>query len=147
MIVTYSCPHCRAQLEAQFDGWDGWMRCPACGRASLPPEPVNFGDATRGVGVPNSDDTAPASAHSAAVPTILEDPGQNLALSSDYTSPARLIFTTGCVSSFVLALLAFLDMRPVPAAIFGFLTVTFFLMLLRRPRKRAVPWSSRSRAE
>ena len=29
--ITYSCPHCRAELECPPGGWDGWVRCPSCG--------------------------------------------------------------------------------------------------------------------
>ncbi len=28
--VLYSCPRCRARLEANVDQWDGWLRCPVC---------------------------------------------------------------------------------------------------------------------
>ena len=35
-IETYSCPHCRAELETGFNDWQGWQRCPACGLACLP---------------------------------------------------------------------------------------------------------------
>ena len=37
-IVPYSCPRCHASLEARASGAPTWLRCPACGRASLPPE-------------------------------------------------------------------------------------------------------------
>ncbi len=37
-IVSYSCPRCHASLEAQSNGPPTWLRCPSCGRASLPPE-------------------------------------------------------------------------------------------------------------
>ena len=37
-FVTYPCPDCRLELEAEHDGWQGWLRCPACGTPSLPPE-------------------------------------------------------------------------------------------------------------
>ena len=46
-IDTYSCPHCRAELETGFNDWQGWRRCPSCGLPSLPPEPAGFRDARR----------------------------------------------------------------------------------------------------
>lgn len=37
-IVEYRCPRCDAALEARSSEAFGWLRCPNCGRASLPPE-------------------------------------------------------------------------------------------------------------
>jgi DNA-directed RNA polymerase subunit RPC12/RpoP len=37
-IVEYRCPRCDAALEARSGEAFGWLRCPSCGRASLPPE-------------------------------------------------------------------------------------------------------------
>jgi DNA-directed RNA polymerase subunit RPC12/RpoP len=37
-IVEYRCPRCDAALEARSSQSYGWLRCPRCGRASLPPE-------------------------------------------------------------------------------------------------------------
>ena len=39
VLVVYRCPHCRAELEAEDDGWRGWRLCPDCGKPGLPPEP------------------------------------------------------------------------------------------------------------
>ncbi len=60
-----------------------------------------------------------------------------------HTSPARLVFMTGLVFSLLLTLIAFLDHKPTRMAIFGFLSFAFFLMLLRTPRARTAPWSTR----
>jgi DNA-directed RNA polymerase subunit RPC12/RpoP len=37
-IVEYRCPRCGAALEARSSQAYSWLRCPSCGRASLPPE-------------------------------------------------------------------------------------------------------------
>lgn len=37
-VETYSCPRCHAELEARISESYTWLRCPKCGRASLPPE-------------------------------------------------------------------------------------------------------------
>ena len=37
-IVSYECPRCHASLEARASGPPSWLRCPGCGRASLPPD-------------------------------------------------------------------------------------------------------------
>jgi hypothetical protein len=36
-IVEYDCVRCGARLEARSSQADGWLRCPQCGRAGLPP--------------------------------------------------------------------------------------------------------------
>lgn len=38
-IVPYRCPNCQVGLEARTSEANSWLRCPNCGRASLPPEP------------------------------------------------------------------------------------------------------------
>jgi len=55
---------------------------------------------------------------------------------SSYTSPARLIFTTGFAFSLFLVLVAFLEERMGNVAIFAILASGFFLMLTRAPRNR-----------
>ena len=53
-----------------------------------------------------------------------------------HTSPARIVFTTGFVLCLLLSLITFLDFQPLGLAIFGFLTISFLLLLIRTPRKR-----------
>ncbi|MFI5454656.1 MAG: hypothetical protein ACHRXM_04320 [Isosphaerales bacterium] len=140
LLVSYSCPHCRVQLETRSDGWDGWLRCPVCERVSLPPEPVGFLDAGQQPVVSSKDNATPVTTGLPDASMIPDGPRQASTLRASHTSPARLIFTTGFVLSLVLGLLAFLDLRPTYTAIFGFLSITFFLLLLRTPRKRVAPW-------
>src|SRR4051812_14557409 len=40
LSVEYHCPCCGAALVARSSQTFGWLRCPRCGRAGLPPEPV-----------------------------------------------------------------------------------------------------------
>jgi hypothetical protein len=127
-------------LETRPDGWDGWLRCPVCQRVSLPPETAGFLEFRQRLDVPNNDHATANAPRSPEGPMLIGDRRLAIALRSSQTSPARLIFTTGLVLSLVLALLAFLDLRPRTTAIFGFLAIAFFLMLLRTPRKRVVPW-------
>jgi hypothetical protein len=53
-----------------------------------------------------------------------------------YTSLARLMFTTGIVVCLILSLIFFIDGNPLLLGVFGFLSIVFFLLLLRTPRKR-----------
>jgi len=111
-----------------------------CRQVSLPPEPRDFGDARQHLAGSNNDNETPVTAGLPDGPMIVDDPRLAITLRAAHTSPARLIFTTGFVLSLVLTLLAFLDLRPRTAGIFGFLAIAFFLLLLRTPRKRVAPW-------
>jgi hypothetical protein len=52
------------------------------------------------------------------------------------SSASRVIVSTGLIVSIFLLLVAYLDRSSQSSAIFGFLTVLFFLLLLRLPRRR-----------
>jgi hypothetical protein len=136
-IDTYSCPHCRAELETGFDDWQGWQRCPTCGLPSLPPEPAGSRLVRRTGGVvkvgddvlvisaaPENVAGADASASAVAVPPT-------------HIGPARLVFRTGLLVSLGLMLIFYLDRNTTNATIFGFLAIVFFLMLLRISRSRS----------
>ncbi len=130
-IETYSCPHCRAQLETGFNDWQGWQRCPTCGLACLPPEP------------PGLRSTQQSAARSTVAEDILviSDSPEKLADAEpvapafggrpSHIGPARLVFRTGLLVSLGLMLIFYLDRNTMNAAIFGCLSVVFFLLLLR----------------
>jgi hypothetical protein len=40
-IIDYDCARCGAALEARSSPAEGWLRCPQCGRAGLPPPYMN----------------------------------------------------------------------------------------------------------
>jgi hypothetical protein len=52
------------------------------------------------------------------------------------SSASRLIVSTGLIVSLFLLLVAYLDRSSQSSAIFGFLTILFFLLLLRLPKQR-----------
>ncbi len=138
---TYSCPHCRVELEAPAGGWDGWVRCPSCARVFLPPEPDRLPRSVRASAAsrPNGD-TQPGDGTTAG--TALVEPAGVFTSRMAHTSGARLVFTTGFVLCLFLSLIFFLDFQPGKLAIFGALTIGFFLLLLRTPRKRLPPVGS-----
>jgi hypothetical protein len=137
---TYSCPHCGVELEAPASRWDGWVRCPSCARTFLPPEPERL---PRGMS---------ASAAASSVDGIQPNDGSTVA-SPEFeatgvftgrhvsTSGARLVFITGLVLCMFLSLIFFLVHEPGKLGIFGALSIGFFLLLLRNPRKRLPPVS------
>jgi hypothetical protein len=63
-------------------------------------------------------------------------PSVPLASRSSPSSASRVIVSTGLIVSIFLLLVAYLDRSSQSSAIFGFLTVLFFLLLLRLPKRR-----------
>jgi hypothetical protein len=139
--LNYPCPHCRVELDVPASRWDGWMRCPSCERTFLPPEPERLprGSSTAAVSSPLDGNRLTDGRTAGA----LEFEGTRpLTSRMAYTSPTRLVFTTGFVLCLFLTLISFLDLRPARLAVFGFLTIGFFLLLLRTPRRRLPPFGS-----
>jgi hypothetical protein len=133
--IAYSCPYCLADLDPPATSWNGWVRCPSCTRVFLPPEIEHApfraatAEATTASGGSELENGQPAAAvaETAAAPRL----GRMA-----HTSGARLVLTTGFVLCLLLTLIAFLDSRPAQLAIFGFMTIGLFLLLLRTPRRR-----------
>ena len=135
-IESYSCPHCRAELETGMTDWEGWQRCPTCGLASLPPMTPRLGSARQPnarshvtsdilviSGAPNDGDVAPVGPAFRGRPT--------------HIGPARLVFRTGLLVSLGLMLIFYLDHNTINSAIFACLSVIFFLLLLRMSGNRS----------
>ena len=133
--ITFACVHCLAELEIPNSGWDGWLRCGSCGRAFLPPEFERLRQKSRAseqLGAESGmsqDAGSPNGATGFALP--LQGPERY-----SHTTPARLIFTIGFVLCLLLTLIKFLDFSPLAMTVFGALTLAFFLLLMRSPRKR-----------
>ena len=104
--TTYSCPNCHVALDAPAGAWDGWLRCPSCGRASLPPEPARayIGRAAQVSGHENG---APARGRLARAMARASRSSAPHTGRMAHTSPARLIFTTGFVLCLLLTLIVF----------------------------------------
>ena len=136
-IETYSCPHCRAELETGFNDWQGWQRCPRCGLACLPPEPTGSRSGRQpwsGSKVADDD-------------LVIADSSENLSDAEPvapvfggrpaHIGPARLVFRTGLLVSLGLMLIFYLDRNTINSAIFGCLSIVFFLLLLRISARRS----------
>jgi hypothetical protein len=139
-IDSYLCPHCRTELEAGPHRWLGWLRCPTCGRPSLPPGPLPYPYARRPAARPSRPSGVLFISESGSR-TISTDPESGTEVETGAPSrfsPARLVITTGLALCLFMALVAYLDRNTVNMAIFGFLSLVFFVMLLRTsPRGRA----------
>jgi predicted Zn finger-like uncharacterized protein len=121
-IVAYQCPACRAALEAKSGLAQGWVRCPKCGRASLPPEHMRA--------VPRARATTEPAGEGDDVLFIGPDPGPRTLNPIDSGSPApvsisgrSVLFGAGFVISLFLALVSILDQNTINAGIFGFLAL------------------------
>lgn len=51
-LNVYSCPGCGAELEAGNEPSPSWLRCPNCGRPSLPPDELVRRGSFNGTGDP-----------------------------------------------------------------------------------------------
>jgi hypothetical protein len=128
-IVTYSCPRCHASLEARASGPPTWLRCPTCGRASLPPEhtrrpPASFID----------DDTLIIGNFTTAAAPLPIRPRAMAPLPSSRAPKAptaRLLLGTGFFLTTFLFLFSLLESSGVRAAIFGLAAVVFLICLAR----------------
>ncbi len=138
-FVTYPCPRCRVELESEHGGWQGWLKCPACGMPALPPEfllghpAVRRRVRERGGDQPAIviiDADAPADAAAAHPPVVIEAPPSTL------VNTLRLVFISGLVTSLFLLLIAYIDQNQRASFIFGSLAVVFFVVLLRMPSRR-----------
>jgi hypothetical protein len=134
-IDTYSCPHCRAELESGSKVWQGWQRCPACGLPSLPPAPTQFhrkGPPRGGL----ADDGVLVISDSPEILTGTDPLVATVNGQSSHVSGARLVFRTGLCVSAGLAFIFFLDRRTTNTVIFASLAFGFFLLLVRLSAKR-----------
>jgi hypothetical protein len=128
---TYTCPHCRAELETGFNDWQGWQRCPTCGLACLPPEPTGLRSPRQpGTRSKVADDILVISDAPEKLAGV-EPVAPALVGRPSHIGPARLVFRTGLLVSLGLMLIFYLDRNTLNAGIFGCLSVVFFLLLLR----------------
>lgn len=121
--IVYECPSCRAKLRTGSEAWRGWLRCPGCNRALLPPEP------RRQHATPALGDVA------GRLPT-LEPESWVREPSRPAWNPLRLVLVTGLVFSLFMTLVSFLDQSMNTGPVFRVLSVVF-LVLLFRPRRRS----------
>ena len=125
--VHYSCPACGLALVAEEGAADGWVRCPACARPSLPPEDAK-------VPIPNWVDEANAAGRS----------GSDLLLAREASRTvvgARMLGASVLVAAVVIGCLA-IGRDPIEAAAIGIVLALAVIVHLRprspRRARRAV---------
>ncbi len=128
-IVPYECPRCHASLEARASGPPSWLRCPSCGRASLPPEIIRSPP-------PPIDDQAFLIGAFSNVPADLPIRPRAMAPrpspASTKVPTARLLLGTGFFFTVFLFLFSLLEPDMGRSALFG-VAAAVFLFLLARP--------------
>ena len=132
-IVAYPCPRCQAALEVRSGQARDWVRCPKCGRPSLPPEHVRAVPNLRAVGEdvliigpdpdpgPNTRPFPPA--HSAA-PEVWP------------FSPRSVLFGVGFIFTLILGVVSYIDPDWGNPVIYGALSLVFLVLWLFPPRRR-----------
>ena len=138
-FVTYPCPRCKVELESEHGGWQGWLRCPACGMPALPPEILLGHPTTRRRVRETLDDDVLIIADDAAALDGVAPPDPSILIGppvSSLVTTLRLIFLAGLVMSLFLLLIGYLDQNQRATAIFGSLSIVCFLLLLRTSGRR-----------
>lgn len=127
-LVSYRCPRCQAILEARGGLSQGWVRCPSCGRPSLPPETMRSPAVAR----PSGD-----------VLVIGPEPSDRPFGSAQVRSRSpravrarAAFFGAGFLLSLLLALLALLDRNPANAMAFCGLAVACPILWAVTSRRR-----------
>ena len=133
-IVVYRCHRCGASLEARTDRAHSWVRCPKCGRGSLPPD--NMPAPRAEWRAPTADDVLVIGPEPETRPA--RPPGLRwLPYLDPYPGSAkRIAIGTVLFVSLLMFLFAAIDQNGVNACIFAFIAVVLFLILVRPTRRR-----------
>jgi hypothetical protein len=124
-VDSYTCPRCLAELEPPGESRAMWLRCPGCGRASLPPD--------RPVLVPRSRPVQEGLLFIGPEP----DPAPVGRPVGRPVSAWRVFLLIGLVVAFFGLAEAFFSQHAARAAFFGFLTLVFVGLMTypSRPRR------------
>ena len=135
-VVNYSCPRCHAELESRSTGPTGWLRCPSCGRASLPPE------ASRIDPPPYADEFAGGGGVATKAVPASTFPARPMAM-APMPSPSapplpilRLIQGTGFFLTTFLCVFSVLNSKGAQAGTFAIVAVICLVSLIRKPARR-----------
>jgi DNA-directed RNA polymerase subunit RPC12/RpoP len=127
-IVEYRCPRCDAALEARSSQSYGWLRCPRCGRASLPPEHMRS---------PRPQARWPPGEDVLIIGP--EQPGRSPANrpSSRHGNFRRIAGATALFLSLLISLLSLLDQDRISATIFALIALACLAISVYPARRRA----------
>jgi hypothetical protein len=133
-IVTYQCPRCHAALEARASGPPAWLRCPQCGRASLPPEHMR--SARPQVDEPDIVIGSFTTNGSGALPIRPRPMAPMPGAPGSKAPTARLMLGSGFFLTMFLFLFSLLESNGMRSLLFG-IAAAVFLFLLSRPVRSA----------
>lgn len=132
-IVSYECPRCHEALEARVNGPPTWLRCPSCGRASLPPEherpssSSTFGDDSLVIG---NFGTFPGS-----LPLRPRAMAPLPITRGSKASSSRVLMGTGLFLTALLFVFSLLESNNILSIFSGLMCVVFLILLLRPTRQ------------
>ncbi len=131
-FTTYSCPRCHFALEADSEGPPTWLRCPNCGRASLPPEVIRRAPGADALDRAHSISTEPYPPQAGPDPLRPRPMAARPPEAAPTTSPLRLILGGGFFLTVLFFVFSLLGGDWIRAAIFG-IAAAAFLYFLSRP--------------
>lgn len=118
LVVSYRCPRCDAALEARTSEADSWLRCPRCGRASLPPD-TSLTPPPLPSSPPLSDDALLGGFPAGSLTPRRSSP----------VSGWRVFVGLAFLSSLSMLTLQFMDGNAVNVGIFGITTLVLLVLL------------------
>lgn len=140
-IVSYSCPRCQALLESQANGPPTWLRCPACGRASLPPEhnrrSVTFLDEEPPLLIGNFTTGGPSASLPLRPRGMAPLPRPLSTQQGPATPTARILLGSGFFLTTILFVFSMLDANGERAGFFGLIAVICLILLGRQSNRRS----------
>lgn len=133
--TTYTCPRCHFALESDSEGPPTWLRCPRCGRASMPPEIVHrsplAGVSDQGQSLPR-DLADPADAGPIRPRPMAARPAET----PSKTPTLRLILGIAFFLALLIFVFSLLNGERVQAGVFGVASAGL-LFVLARPGRHA----------
>jgi hypothetical protein len=137
-IVNYDCPNCHAGLEARGSDSPTWLRCPSCGKASIPPEHARIRPTIDRETLVIGPVTAIAAPANGKLPIRPRPMMPMPEVHEGKSQSTRMLLGAGLFVTIFLALFSLLDQKPTQAGGFGAASMICLAMLARpgaRPSK------------
>ncbi len=124
-LVTYECPRCQASLEARGRALSTWLRCPKCGRPSLPPMETLIMSQRR---MQASEGIMYIGAEA--------ERSERASKPSPMAAVRRILLAVAFLTALTLLVNAFLEGNPFNVVAFGLATIVLLAFLIFTGRRR-----------